>query len=344
MRKGDLRNQVADAGRVVIITHRNADPDAVASAYATKLVVENIVRGTEVSIVHPDGISHASKQLLSKVGISYDYSREPHLQPRDFVLLIDVARIEQTGLVMDYVRNLVESGDVKIGLIDHHETYSELLSLASFYLYDPKASSSSELVYELASEYGIELPKQALTLLLGGIVFDTRRFVIVSPRVFRVVAELIEKGGNYGLVLESMYQRPSFAERVARLKSIKRARMLKLGDDVIIAVSHVSAYEGSAARALIDAGADLAIVVGSHNGEVRISTRASQRFIEVTGIATSKLMEYLASKLKGAGGGHSLAAALTVRGEYDVDELVERCIALLREVLPKDMKLKEITD
>ncbi len=63
-------------------------------------------------------------------------------------------------------------------------------------------------------------------------------------------------------------------------KSQNRIRI----DNWIIAFSHVSAFEASAARALVDLGAHVAAVAGEKGGGVEISLRCTREFTEKTGI------------------------------------------------------------
>jgi nanoRNase/pAp phosphatase (c-di-AMP/oligoRNAs hydrolase) len=122
-----------------------------------------------------------------------------------------------------------------------------------------------------------------------------------------------------------------FSERVARLKASRRTRLFRVGN-WIIALSHVSAYEASAARALVDLGAHVAAVAGSKNGRTEISLRSSLEFNKQTGVHLGRdIAKPLGEYLHGMGGGHATAAG--VNGEGDMEIGLKRCIALLKEKL-----------
>jgi nanoRNase/pAp phosphatase (c-di-AMP/oligoRNAs hydrolase) len=122
-----------------------------------------------------------------------------------------------------------------------------------------------------------------------------------------------------------------FSERVARLKACRRAKLFKVGE-WIIALSHVSAYQASAARAIIDLGAHVAVVAGQKNETLEISLRCTREFHEKTGIHLGKdIAKPLGEYINGMGGGHATAAG--VNGLGDIETGLKRCLRLLKEKL-----------
>jgi nanoRNase/pAp phosphatase (c-di-AMP/oligoRNAs hydrolase) len=101
----------------------------------------------------------------------------------------------------------------------------------------------------------------------------------------------------------------------------------------IIALSHVSAYQASAARALIDLGAHLAAVAGQKNGKIEMSLRCTREFNQITGIHLGKdIAKPLGEYLSGMGGGHATAAGVNGEGHV-VDKGLKRCLRLVKENL-----------
>jgi nanoRNase/pAp phosphatase (c-di-AMP/oligoRNAs hydrolase) len=122
-----------------------------------------------------------------------------------------------------------------------------------------------------------------------------------------------------------------FSERVARLKASRRVKLFKI-NEWIIALSHVSAYQASAARALIDLGAHVAAVAGQRNGSIEVSLRATREFHKQTGVHLGKdVAKPLGEYIHGMGGGHSTAAG--ANGVGDIETGLKRCLFLLKEKL-----------
>jgi nanoRNase/pAp phosphatase (c-di-AMP/oligoRNAs hydrolase) len=171
---------------------------------------------------------------------------------------------------------------------------------------------------------------EAKALFLG-IAFDSRHFVLASSATFKAIADLIDTGlkAEENLSLLSMPMDPS--ERIARLKASRRSKLLRM-NNWLIAFSHVSAYQASAARAMIAVGAHVAVVAGQRGEKIQISMRSSRDFYEKTGVHLGRdIAKPLGEYLKGMGGGHSLAAG--VNGVGDVEASLKRCMRLLKEKL-----------
>ena len=122
-----------------------------------------------------------------------------------------------------------------------------------------------------------------------------------------------------------------YSERIARLKASRRVKLMDI-QGWLIAFSHVSAYQASAARALIGLGAHVAIVAGQRGDTVQISLRSSRDFHEKTGIHLGRdIAKPLGEYLHGMGGGHSVSAG--ANGVGDVEASLKRCVRLLKQRL-----------
>ncbi|MCJ7713346.1 DHHA1 domain-containing protein, partial [Candidatus Bathyarchaeota archaeon] len=166
-----------------------------------------------------------------------------------------------------------------------------------------------------------------------GIAFDTRHFVLGNSATFQTISELCEIGVDTKEALSSLSLPMSFSERVARIKACGRARIIII-NKWIIAISEVSSYQASAARALIDLGAHLAAIAGKKGENIDMSLRCTNKFNKDTGIHLGKdIAQPLGESLQGMGGGHALAAGLNGKGK--VEEGLDECLLLIRKILQK---------
>jgi phosphoesterase RecJ-like protein len=118
---------------------------------------------------------------------------------------------------------------------------------------------------------------------------------------------------------------------MARLKAANRVKLLRI-NDWLIALSHVSAYQASACRAIIALGAHVAVVAGQKQNEIQVSFRASREFCEETGLHIGRdLAKPLGDFLGGMGGGHSVSAG--ANGVGDLDACLKFCERLLEKSL-----------
>ncbi|GBF08681.1 conserved hypothetical protein, partial [Aeropyrum pernix] len=198
-----------------VITHRNADPDAVGAA----LVVREVLRALRMNpcLYSPEGISRQSKRLLEAVGEEFGPLCSPDEKPL-IAVVVDAANLSQIA----GAESLFKAARLKT-VIDHHERGS-IHEEADVAIVDPGAGSSSELAVKTAVEAGTPLRPSVATAALGGIVYDTGRFLRASKLSFEAAAHLLSMGADYGKVLEVGRQRGrrdrgDLSLRLAKLKA-----------------------------------------------------------------------------------------------------------------------------
>ncbi len=301
-----------NAKSVTLLCHHNADPDAICSAFAFSRLLLKLKPDLKVDIAAAQGPSRLTKHLLR--GIPVTLTAHPHLKETDLIVILDTNTIQQLGEWSENIRSLKKP----IIVIDHHAAHPETEKIATLCVTDENASSTCEIVYRFFKEAGVNLTEIEAKALFLGIAFDTRHFTIASSTTFKTVADLIDAGVNAQEALSLLSIPMDFSEKIARLKACQRVKLFKV-NNWIIAMSYVSAYQASAARALIELGVDLAIVTGQKNSELQISLRSSRRFYEETGIHLGRdIAKPLGESLGGMGGGHSTSAGVNAFGDVNL--------------------------
>ncbi len=321
---------------IVVTAHRNADPDAYASARAVRDMLVKL--GYDARLVLPEGMSQPTKRLVKEVlGVEPAEAEDEPPDESAMAVVVDTASPEQLGSLADFALKVI------LVVIDHHDA-NRLVEYATLSLHDSSARATSEIVYMLVEKVlGVELDERVRTLLLAGIVYDTRHFVMSTPRILRVAADLMDSGASLDKALKALQSPPmEVSERIARLKAAQRLHVFRAGD-YLVAVTHVGAFESSVARAILDLGADLAIVVSEHGSEVRIIGRARKQLVEKLGINLGKdIMEPLGKMLGGSGGGHAQAAGAAVK--TSLEKALDTVIELLKSVFElRGVKLEPIS-
>jgi nanoRNase/pAp phosphatase (c-di-AMP/oligoRNAs hydrolase) len=279
----------------------------------------------EVEIGAAYGISRLSKHLLQYVPI--DVRDQPRIEKADAIVLLDTNTIQQ----LDDLAEKVKTAKSPIIVIDHHATHPETEQLATLCVTNEEASSTCEIVYNLYKQANIKPNQTEAKALFLGIAFDTRHFILANSSTLKNIAELIDSGLNVQETLPLLSLPMDLSERVARLKASRRVKLFKM-KEWIIALSHVSAYQASAARALIDLGADVAAVAGQKNEKLEVSLRGTREFHKQTGIHLGKdIAKPLGEYIHGMGGGHATAAG--ANGAEDIEVALKRCLLLLKEKL-----------
>ncbi|WP_243670684.1 DHH family phosphoesterase [Vulcanisaeta sp. JCM 16161] len=91
---------------------------------------------------------------------------------------------------------------------------------------------------------------------------------------------------------------------------------------------------------LIKSGCDVALVVSEHDGETRLFGRSSKRIAERVSLA--EVFNDLARYFNGEGGGHAMAAALSIKAKIDPTTILIKALGNIEERL--GVKALRITD
>ena len=313
-----------DAKLAVLLCHHNADPDAIGAAFAFTGLLKRLKPKLKTEIAAASGPSRLSKSMMNSLPIKL--AEAPRIDEADIIFLLDTNTIQQ----LDEWSKRIKP-DHPLVVIDHHASHPETERIATLSITDETASSACELVYRLFKEAAVKPTSDEAKALFLGIAFDTRHFVIASSETLKIVAELTEAGVDAQATLPILSLPMEHSERVARLKACARTNLLKL-DHWLIALSHVSAYQASAARGLLALGAHVAVVAGKKGNEIQVSFRATHEFYNMTGIHMGRdLAKPLGDFLSGMGGGHSVSAG--ANGTGNVDVCLKFCEKLLKKIL-----------
>jgi nanoRNase/pAp phosphatase (c-di-AMP/oligoRNAs hydrolase) len=315
------------ASFVLLLCHRSADADAICSAYALQGLLKRFLPDVVVEIGCPQGVNKPAKQLFEHLPITVNL--KPNVESAEAIVLLDMNTFEQLDEVADVIK---KSPSPKI-IIDHHAPSPDTLQLCKVCIVDEKAAANCELIYRLFSQAEVEPNLNEAKALFVGIAFDTRHFALANSSTFEILAKLVATGIDVQptLALFAMPIDPS--ERVAKLKACKRAKIVKV-EGWIIALSHVSAYQASAAKALVDLGAHMSAVAGKKGGKVELSLRCTRQFKELAGVHLgTDIAAPLGEFLGGVGGGHAMASGVSGKGE--IQQALKQCLLLVKQKIAK---------
>lgn len=306
----------------IIFCHHNADPDSLYAARLLSRLLKRLNSKLKCDIL-PVGVSAVSKNLMRMVDIKI--TRNPVLKKSDFIVLVDTSTLSQLGEWDLKVRN---SGK-PILLIDHHTVHPETRKIADLLIVNRNATSTCEIVYRLCKETDFKIDRKSALGLLFGIAYETKWFKYGSSETFQNTAELLRVGVKLVNVLSALSTPTSRSERLAKLKAASRLQIHQIGE-WIIAISQLSSYQASAARALIALGADIAVVGGERKQKIRISLRSTSNFLDKTKIDLGRdIAPILGEKASGVGGGHATSAG--VNGSGDINKILAETVRILKD-------------
>ena len=208
------------AKRVVVTAHVKPDADALGAALALVGYLRNAERDAIVMGIEP---LPESVQFLMDGQTPILSSKRYQRQPGDLLCLVDAASADRMQMSL---RSLF--GRVPMAIVDHHWPKDGYPENAAVYAV-PDASSTCELVWNMAQVAGWPLTHPIAEALWAGIITDTNRFSYSSstPSTLRCAADLLEKGAvRTAFIADESYNLVS--ERRLRLQDrlIRSIRLL----------------------------------------------------------------------------------------------------------------------
>jgi nanoRNase/pAp phosphatase (c-di-AMP/oligoRNAs hydrolase) len=179
----------------------------------------------------------------------------------------------------------------------------------------------------------MEISKHCATVLLSAIYTDTGQFRHANNETFNVASELCNAGANPQEIINLLDRERPLVQKTMFLKAAQRMKWSQEGR-WIIATSLVGSFESGSARLLIVLGSDVAIVASENKkGEMRLSTRASNRIVS-EGFNLTKILEKVENINGGSAGGHPGAAGYNGKGDAEaITEIAKQeCISMIRQL------------
>ena len=226
-----------EGGSFLVLLHELPDGDSVGATLAMMLALERV--GKRVMATGVDPVPQPYRFLPGADRIAVPGALR--LESWDASIVLDCADPERAGDAWSFARR---AG--KLINIDHHVTNT---GYGDLNLVDPGASATSELVYSIVRDLGIEVDRDIANCLFVGIMTDTGsfRYASASPRTFRIAAELVEAGASPEALAAKIWESKSSSSLwlLARVLTT-----LKVSDDGRIAWLTIDD------ATLADAGAD----------------------------------------------------------------------------------------
>jgi len=293
------------ARKILLLTHRNPDGDALGSMLALFLILRKAGRDVVPACFDPAPAS--LKFLPESARIVNDFDAAEF----DLVVVLDCGDLHQTGF--DKLKPELFDGSRVVVKIDHHPLAPDF---GAVNLVNPEYCATSSILTELFEFLGIPISPDVATCLLVGISTDTGSFrhSNTRPETFRIAAKLLRAGANNSALAKNIY-------RTTPLPALKLwgniLQSLQQTDDrVTLAVAQKKDFESTKAGAADLAGvvdlvnavpnAKFSILLSERDNLVKASLRTLDDEVDVAAIAR-----------KFGGGGHVKAAGFAVPGRLE---------------------------
>ncbi len=296
------------ARRIHCICHRNPDGDAVGAMLGCGLLLEERLPDAEIQFHCVDPVPAMFHFLPGSHRVSLPPLPEAFVPAEDVCVFVDSAEPKLTELHMTHPQ--LFEGAIRSVVVDHHPGNPEY-GTVNFVV--PDASSSCEVLVQLAAILGWPLRPDVATCLLTGVYTDTGGLLHsnTTSQVYRIVAGLLRAGARGQEVVQAVFRTASLSTLRLWGRVLEKISLTEEGG-AISAVTEgdfrATGAEYSALTGAIDyvnavPGMKFSLILSERGGKVKGSLRTLREDVDVAKMAG-----------KFHGGGHRKAAGFALPG------------------------------
>ena len=260
--KANLTSLITNSDKVLIVPHKEADFDAIASSLGMSLISDELKVENHILIGDPfKKLDYGVQTIINQEKDNHsiiDFEQYKKEKTKDSLnIMCDVSKSELTWETA-YNKE-------KLAVIDHHNKDDKTIASCLEHI-DTEASSASEILTALLEEYQIEIPKDIANILIAGMLLDTKK--LLNSHASKETLKKILYLYDFGATLEEANN--YFIENGKNKKKFKVGLLLGKEEEV-----YSKEELAKAANALIDKNLESAYVIGNTgDGIVSISARS----------------------------------------------------------------------
>ncbi len=324
-----LRQLINQSKKVLIMTHKMADPDCLGAAMGMYRGIKTLGKDARIIMNAPNP---SIEILYSRIMEDDEYKtlfidcKDAQLVAGDdtLIIIVDTHRPGYTECpdILDKVSNLA--------IIDHHRRSADFIKEAALVYQETYASSTCELVTEILQYItdDVKLRPIEAEALMAGIFVDTKNFTFkTGVRTFEAASFLRRMGADTTSV-KQLFQ-DDINTFIGKAETVMNARIIR--DTIAISIcaenvkNHLIVTAQAADELLKIQGIKAAFVICRYNGSVYISGRSLG---EVN-------VQLIAEKL--GGGGHLTVAGAQLE-DVDIEEAKQILLKAIEEYMDENIK------
>ncbi len=293
------------AQRILCICHRNPDGDAAGALLGIGLLLERAFPHIPVFLQCCDPVPETFRFLPGAERVRQSLA----LSPGDIVLFLDCAEPKLTD--MHESHPALFDGTVPSINIDHHPGNTRF---ATVNIIVPEASSTCEIVADIAETLGWKIEGAVATCLLTGVYTDTGGLLHsnTTAKVYRTVAKLLRAGACRQAIVTAVFRTAKLSTLKLWGRVLEKISLTEEGGAISAVTEEDFRATGADYSALTGAidyvnavpGMRFSLILSERGGKVKGSLRTLRDDVDVAAMA---------SKL--SGGGHRKAAGFAVPGK-----------------------------
>ncbi len=310
----NLIKHIQDASYILIAGHVSPDGDAIGACTAMGLILEQM--GKEYSILL-EKIDEKYAYLLDHVNVLLEVPE----RDCDLFIALDCADIERLG---DF-RTAHDKARITWN-VDHHisnKGYSQYNHV------DSKASSASEIVFNIYKSSEVSLNAKIAEAIYTGIVYDTAAFKHsnTTSKTLAVASELLQEPFEFSRIIQKMFYEQSLLSMQLQGAAIRK--MESYYDNALM-VSSLSLEEIKQYSDEVDGtGGIVNVLKNIRDSKVALFLHEKAEGVIKVSMRSEDPYDICEVAKKFGGGGHKKAAGATINST--LEQAKEQIIPLLME-------------
>jgi len=311
----ELRDFLNGKSEMLVVTHFFPDGDAVGSLIAFGGMLDQLEIPHILAI---DDACPGKYSFLDGFSEIRNLKADPLDRTFERAVILDAGAISRIGSAQKAITK-----STRVLNIDHHFTGD---IYGNINLVNTQAAATSEILFDLFTDLGIEITKKMAAALYTGILTDTGRFRFANTtsHSMHVAADLLLKGIDAGVLTENIYYNMPVHQMTALAKALFSIELYSDNRICVIGLDGdetTDDTEGFVEYAASIKGAELAVFYSETEQELFKVSLRSRCDVDVSLVAT-----------RFGGGGHQKASGFRFRG--NLTTLKQRLITVLAEYLP----------
>lgn len=299
----NLLKELKGCKTIGITGHTKPDGDCVGAVMSMYLYLKKTMPlATIVPMIETPGVEFNVISCIDE--INTDFSTD--IDKFDAFIGLDCSTQDRYGDALGYFENAK-----KTIVVDHHVSNDGFGDVSYI---DPKASSTSELVFDLIEEKYLDI--EIAKALYIGIIHDTGvlQYSCTSPKTLRIVARLLEFGFDFSKIIDETFYEKTRLQNEMLGRALVESIMFADGRCIVSKIDKKIMefygatphdFEGIVSQLRYTKGVEVAIFMYELEPlEYKVSLR-SKGVVDV-----SKIAKFY------NGGGHQRAAGCTVHGTF----------------------------
>ncbi|MDR2021450.1 MAG: bifunctional oligoribonuclease/PAP phosphatase NrnA [Treponema sp.] len=307
---------------IILTSHEGADADGIGAELLMAHILENM--GKEVRIINaePTVSRYAFMNPKEKIEV-WDEAKHGGLLKKSALIIVDTSDEYHIGVLKAILPKVKETL-----VIDHHEP-NPFSNLAGYI--DPAASSTCEIIIDIAKKARITLDTACATAAFAGISYDTGSFAYkkTTAKTFKAALALIKAGAVPSQIYSALNENDSLGALLLQKQVLSSLKLHNLGR---IAVQILKKEDLEATGGEFDeAEAFINVPLKSREVEVSIFIKENRKGIVRCSLRSKGQVNVSKIAQQFGGGGHATAAGF--KSSQGIDETLVRVLEKIKSVL-----------